>query len=227
MSQLYMMVTITDRNNGKRFMSLYQEKDMEVMFIMLGRGTAGSEVLDYFGLEEEEKVVIITFVTDATWHTVKKMLQTQLKIDVPGTGIVFLIPASSIGGSKALQFLVQPQEFEKREESVLKETAYELLVVVADYGYIELIMEAAREAGAGGGTVLHAKGAGMERAEQFLGISLASEKQMILIVAKSENKNAIMKAVMDKAGLESKAKSIIFSLPVTSTAGLRLMEPEE
>lgn len=31
-----------------------------------------------------------------------------------------------------------------------------------------------------------------------------------------------MKAVMEKAGMESKAKSIVFSLPVADTAGLRL-----
>ena len=66
----------------------------------------------------------------------------------------------------------------------------------------------------------------MQKAEQFLGFSLATEKEMILIVVKSCDKNAIMKAIMEKAGLESKAKSIVFSLPVTETAGMRLVEDE-
>ena len=47
---------------------------------------------------------------------------------------------------------------------------------------------------------------------------------MIFIVVKKEQKNDIMKAIMEKAGVESRAKSIVFSLPVTDTAGLRLME---
>ena len=85
-------------------------------------------------------------------------------------------------------------------------------------------MDAARGAGAYGGTVLHAKGTGMEQAEKFLGVSLAAEKEIILIVAKKQQKNDIMKAVMEQAGMESKAKSIVFSLPVTDTAGLRLLE---
>ena len=50
------------------------------------------------------------------------------------------------------------------------------------------------------------------------------EKEMIFIVAKKEQKNQIMQAIMEKAGLDSKAKSIVFSLPVTDTAGLRLIE---
>jgi len=81
---------------------------------------------------------------------------------------------------------------------------------IANQGYTELVMDAARGAGAGGGTVIHAKGTGMERAEQFLGVSLAAEKEMLFIVVKHEEKNAIMRAVMTEAGLESKAKSLIF-----------------
>ena len=52
----------------------------------------------------------------------------------------------------------------------MKDTRYELLVVIANQGYSELVMDAARKAGAGGGTVIHAKGTGLELAEQFLGV---------------------------------------------------------
>ena len=63
-----------------------------------------------------------------------------------------------------------------------------------------------------------------EKAEKFLGVTLVAEKEMVFIVVKSEQKNEIMKAIMEKAGLESKAKAIVFSLPVSATAGMRLME---
>jgi len=106
----------------------------------------------------------------------------------------------------------------------MKNTTHELIVIISEQGYTELIMEAAREAGAHGGTVLHAKGTGMEIAEKFMHMSLAAEKEVLYIVSKTEQKNAIMQAVMKKAGPDSKAKAITFSLPVTDTAGLRLIE---
>ena len=106
----------------------------------------------------------------------------------------------------------------------MKNTDHDLIVVIAEQGYTNLIMDAAREAGAYGGTVVHAKGTGMAAAEKFMGITLSEEKKIIYIVTKTEGKNAIMKAVMDKAGYESKAKAICFSMPVTDTAGLRLVE---
>ena len=224
MSELYLMATITDREKWKKFRSFYRSFGIEVTLSTVASGTAASEMLNYFGLEESEKVVIFAFVTRELWRTVKEGLQKQLRIDVPGTGIAFIIPLSSIGGKKQLQFLTEYQNFTKGEESTLLDTKYELLVAIANQGYTDLIMDAAREVGAAGGTVIHAKGTGMEGAERFLGVSLGSEKEMVFIVAKREHKNTIMRAIMKKAGMESKAKSIVFSLPVTSTAGMRLME---
>lgn len=227
MSRIYWMVTITGRDQGERFSSMYKTEKLPVILVTLGKGTASSEVLDYLGLEESDKIVLFTAVTGEVWKQVKKGMETKLNIDVPGTGISFIVPVSSMGGRKTLQFLLAGQEFEKEEEAVLKETEYELIIVVSNFGYTNMVMDAAREAGAGGGTVIHAKGTGMEKAEKFLGVSLAAEKEIIFIVARTEKKTEIMKAVMENAGLESKAKSIVFSLPVADTAGLRISEEWE
>ena len=222
MSSVYCMVTITGRNHGEQFSSLFRTEHLPVMLLTLGNGTASSEMLDYFGMESREKIVIFTLVTLESWRHVKEQMEKKLNIDVPGTGISFLIPLSSVGGGKAFRYLLAGQEYEKEEESELKNTEYELLIVISNYGYNNLVMEAAREAGAGGGTVVHARGTGRERAEKFFGVTLAEEKELTFIVTRTEKKNEIMKAIMEKAGMESKAKSILFSLPVTETAGLRI-----
>lgn len=224
MSGLYLMTTISDRNQGRRLLEFYKDYGIHVNLITLGRGTATSEVLDSFGLEASEKALTFAVVTETDWKHVKKGLERDIKIDIPGTGIAFVIPLSSLGGKRQLKFLTEDREFEWGEESALKDTKYELLVVIANQGYTEMIMDAARKAKASGGTVIHAKGTGMNKAEKFLGVSLAQEKEMIFLVVKKADKNAIMTAIMKEAGLESKAKSIVFSLPVTETAGMRLTE---
>lgn len=224
MSKLNLMTTIMDRNQVRKYLHLYEEEGLQIMLVTLGDGTASGDVLDYLGLEATEKAVIFSVLTDENFYKTKKSLQKKLQIDAPGGGIAFIVPFSSIGGKKALQFFTVGQDFQKEEESALKDTTYELVIVIANQGYIEMVMDAARGAGAYGGTVIHAKGTGMEQAEKFMGVSLAAEKEMIFIVAKKEQKNDIMKAVMEQAGLDTKAKSIVFSLPVTDTAGLRLLE---
>lgn len=224
MGNLYLMTTIVDRKTATKYMDLYKENNLNVNFLSLGYGTASNEILDYIGLDTSEKAVAISVLEEEKWLTIKKQLEKNLQIDAPGGGIAFIIPLSSVGGKKTLQFLLENQDYQKQEESTLKNTSHELIIVIAQQGYTNLIMDAARKAGAFGGTVLHAKGTGMDAAEKFMGVSLAMEKEIIYIVTKTEQKNSIMQSIMENAGLNSKAKAITFSLPVTDTAGLRLIE---
>ncbi len=226
MSQLYLMISITDRRRVRKFLSFYEKQGLECALVTAGSGTAASEILDYFGLEGSEKGVLFHIVTGDVWKGVKKLLQREMNIDVPGVGIVFTVSLSSVGGKKTLACLTGGMDFVKGDESVLKDTKYELLVVIANQGYSDLIMDAARSVHAAGGTVLHARGTGMEKAEKFLGVSLVAEKELVLIVAEAPRKNEMMQAIMEKAGISTPARAIVFSLPVTGTAGMRLMREE-
>ena len=167
-----------------------------------------------------EKAVGMTVVTGAGWEEAKWYLRKKMYIDVPDTGISFIIPMSSIGGKRELAFLTAGQNYRKGEESVMKDTTMELLVVVSNQGHNDLVMDAARGAGAYGGTVIHARGTGMNQAELFFGVSLASEKDLTFIVTKKNQRNAIMSAIMKEAGMDTPAQSIVFSLPVTDAVGL-------
>lgn len=224
MGNICLMTTIVDRKIIEKYLSLYRENDLHIMYVTLGMGTATNEVMDYLGLDSAEKAVAFSVVEEETWQTVKKQLRKKLQIDAPGGGIAFTVPFSSVGGRKTLEFLLEKSDYQKQEESTLKNTEYELIVVISQQGYTDIIMDAARGAGAYGGTIIHAKGTGNAETEKFMGVTIAAEKEIVYIVSKTKEKNAIMKAIMEKAGLNSKAKAICFSLPVSDTAGLRLLE---
>ena len=224
MSSLLFMVTITDRRTSDAFLQLYQQHGVDVTLRTVGSGTAVRQTLSALGLEKTEKAVLLAVVTAETWHKVQRDLRRKMQIDVPGTGIAFTVPLSSIGGKRALAFLTEHQPLQWKEESTLKDTRYELLLVIANQGHTGSIMDAARAEGAGGGTVIHAKGTGMEGAAHFMGVELVNEKELVLIVSRTTQKNAIMKAIMSKA--DPKAGAIVFSLPVTDTAGLRLIDED-
>ena len=106
-------------------------------------------------------------------------------------------------------------------------TTHELIVVILNEGCSDMVMAAARPAGATGGTVRAGKGTGARESEKFLGISLASEKDVVLIVAEKTKKAAIMKAIMKNAGPGTQAGAICFSLPVTNVEGLRRIDAED
>ena len=218
MNQIFLMGLIANRGLRKKYLAFFEEHHITVVLSTMAAGTASNTILDALGLEATEKTVYFALLTRDTWKSLKKELYEKMNIAVPGRGIAFLIPLSSIGGRKTLQYLTAGQTMEIEEESTLQNTDYELLVTIANGGHIETIMDAARSANAPGGTVIHAKGTGAEHAKRFLGISLAEEKEMIFIVVKTNQKQAIMKSIMERAGIGS---------PVTSTAGLRLLEETE
>lgn len=99
-----------------------------------------------------------------------------------------------------------------------------LIVAVANEGRTDTVMNAARAAGAADGTVIHGKGTASEEAAHFFNISIASEKEMIFIVSKKEQKTQIMRSVLEKAGPGTEAGAVLFSLPVTSVEGFGLFE---
>ena len=219
---LYWLVTITDRRSTDAFLALYESYGVRVSLRTVGAGTAVQEMLATLGLEKSEKAVLFAIITADTWPKIQKALRRQMRIDVPGTGIAFIIPVSSMGGKRALQFLTEHQTL---REWAHRKTPTMSCCRCCQSGLTGSIMDAARAEGAGGGTVLHAKGTGMEGAARFLGVDLVNEKEMVFIVARSSEKNQIMKAIM--AGADPKAGAIVFSLPVTDTAGLRLLDEDE
>ena len=101
---------------------------------------------------------------------------------------------------------------------------YEMICVILNEGYSDEVMDAARPAGATGGTVISAKGTGISQSVKLKGLSLADKKEMLLIVARADNKAEIMKAIMENSGVETPAGAICFSMPVSQTAGLRRIE---
>jgi len=104
---------------------------------------------------------------------------------------------------------------------------YECILCIVNAGFTDNVMDAARAAGARGGTVLHGKGTGSKDAEKFFGVSIASEKEVIMIVAKSAEKTAIMKSIVNQAGVGTEAGAVVMSLPVSAVAGFGMLDNSE
>lgn len=98
---------------------------------------------------------------------------------------------------------------------------FELIVVVINAGYSEIAMNAAREEGARGGTIVHARGTGTKAMEEKYGIIITPEKEMILILVSKDNRDKILSAVYKACGLATDGQGIAFSLPVGDVVGLK------
>ena len=184
----------------------------------LGRGTATGEQLSSYGLDATEKAIVSTVADSEQTRQIFKLSKRRLFIDVPGNGVMMAIPLKSVAGGRTLGYLTDSTQTGGKPAM---DFSHELIMVIMNEGYSDTVMDAARSAGAGGGTVLHAKGTGRARAQKFFGVSLADEKDIVYIVAHADEKAAIMQAIADNAGPGTRAGAICFSLPISQVAGLR------
>lgn len=227
MKNLYWFVTIIQRSDAREYEEFYLANGIHTAYSIPCNGTAHAKTLNMFGLERTEKTMLFSIVTDEMLTVLKHRLTVEMKIDLPNRGVAMAVPMSGIGGKTALEYFTEGQSLENDETEENKmQSDYELIVAIYEKGYTDMIMDAAREAGAGGGTTIKAKGTAAG-AEKFFGLSLATEKEIVFIVSSQEKKKDIMKAIMQKAGMETKAHALVFSLPVSETAGFRFSDTIE
>ena len=101
------------------------------------------------------------------------------------------------------------------------EKEFLLIVTIVDQGFTDLVMNAAREKGARGGTVLNARGTSNKEIEEKFKIVISSEKEVVLILAEKNQADEILKSINEAAGLHTKGRGIAFALPVEDVAGLK------
>ncbi len=230
MKELYLLLTIIRRSDTEEYETFFKEHNVSVIYDVHCLGTTHAKTLALLGIEKNDKTMLLAFMTRDVLTRVLHGLTVEMKIDLPDRGIAVAVPLSGIGGARAHEYFSEGQiddeaPQEKKEEKEMQAT-HDLIVAIYEKGYTDLVMDAAREAGAAGGTTIRAKGTGAG-AEKFFGLSLAEEKEIVLIVTSNSGKKEIMKAIMQKAGMDSKAHALVFSLPVTESAGFRFADTVE
>lgn len=216
----YLMI-ITKREFAEEYIDFQKKHGITTIFANLCNGTAGQKTLDYLGIEKTEKIMLVSIISNSTAATALHDIFYQMHIDIPGNGIALTIPVDSIGGASALSYLVGNQIMNMNGVNEVNDYKYTMIIAIAEKGNTDLVMDAAKSVGARGGTVVHAKGTGTEETSKFFGVSIAAEKEMIYIVSRRQDRDAIMKAIMNQAGMNSPARAVVFSIPVDNVVGLR------
>ena len=216
------MITITKREYAEQYLDFFHRHQVKGVISKLCNGTASDTVLDFLGIEKTEKIMFETIIKDEQVGDIVKGLIYEMNINAAGNGIAVFIPVEGVGGMSSLKYFAGDVSVEKKE-NIMDKKSIVLIITIVDKGFTDTVMDAARSAGASGGTVVKAKGTGAEIAK-FFGVSISEEKEMIYIVAKHDNRDDIMRAIMEKAGRDTDAHGVIFSIPVDGVVGIKAFE---
>lgn len=223
MNGISLLMVITQREFEEDYFAFLRKRHITAIFSTPARGTAGQTILRMLGLDKSEKTIILALTETSRVKRIMNSMISHLGINIAGNGIAISMPIGSIGGASCMKYLLEGQDVIIGEVNEVEEKQtfdYELLAAIVESGTADLVMTAARKAGAGGGTVVHAKGTGTEFTKKFFGVSIASEKDIVLTVVRREDKTNVMRSIMSEAGIRSDAHTALISLPVENVVGL-------
>jgi nitrogen regulatory protein PII len=99
---------------------------------------------------------------------------------------------------------------------------FKLLVAMVDDHLTEAVTQAAREAGATGCTVLtNARGEGLEKKKTFLGLTLETQRDVILLLVEEHRARLILETVGEAGDFDtSPGTGIAFQVDVEDAVGV-------
>ena len=221
------LTAILDRRKIDLATKSYRRRRLPVTLRIVAKGTASSDMLDILGIGSTDKVIFLSIIPDFLEDAVMEMMHERLQLNKQGHGIAFTIPLSGI--SKSLPRIMSEhlemhaalkEEDEKDMEKIAEKTTHDLIMTVVNEGFVNEVMTAARAAGATGGTVVSASHVGSEHVAAFLGMELQDEKEVVIILAKHEDKVAIMQEINKSCGMKTEARGVVISLPVNQVIGI-------
>ena len=224
-----LLIGIVNHGEAHKVKEIINEVSLAFSFTFEGLGTARSHLLDYLGIGGTEKSVIFLLIPETDEDAIIRALRAQMSLYLAGRGIAFTVPLAGISEIIANGLMGAAANKTIFEDKIMTQgnRKYNLIVAAVNANHVDEAMDAAREAGASGGTIIRARATDNVKAEQFAGISLMVEQELLLILSKRESSVAIMEALSEKVGLKTPAGGVIFALPVDRTAGIAAEEAQE
>ena len=217
--QLRLIMLISNPKLSDKASSLIGSAGVPLHYRFGAVGTASSEMMDILGLGSPEKSVLAAITEKQAADNILKRLHKELKLGSVNSGIAFTAPLNGVS-SFLLRISGSTPTEERKDNDTMSESNYTMIAAIVNPGFSENVMNAARGAGAGGGSVLHSRRISDEKNISFWGLSVQEEKEIVLIVAKGDSKLPIMQAIGKECGIQTDAGGMVLSLPIESVIGL-------
>lgn len=227
MSEFKLLMSIVPHDKGEKLTRAAMESGCQGGTVLIGRGLAKSNLEAVLGVGESTKDVILMVVNVEVKNPVKNAIIQAASSEKTNFGELIFVDVASLFKSG----VANPPEsdsvnqnedktrlnnlnHQNQKDENMTEAKNEMITVIVNKGYADDIMAAARKAGAGGGTVLNARGTARENDKRFFGMHIVPEKEMLVIVVPSEKQESVLAAIKAVKCLKEPGMGIVYNSTV-------------
>ena len=219
-----MLVLIVNPRLADKATKIFRKSTLSVQYRLNAEGTASSEIMDMLGLGSIDKSILMSAVPRQLGDALLSRLRVELRLGSVDSGIAFTVSLTGLNKLLMRMLVESDQEVAvhniRKGGNIMSDTKYALIVAAGNIGFSGDVMDAARAAGASGGTVIHSRWIGNEEVAASWGLSMQEEKEIVLILSEAEKKTEIMGGISEKCGMRSEAKGLVMALPIDAVMGL-------
>ena len=213
-----LLFTIVSRGKANTVLHKAQESGAKGGTILLGEGTAQSKILEKIGLTEIHKEILMIPASDELSDKLHDMLNETFMFSKNNKGIAFTIPFK--------RWHLKASEQEERNLLTDDNTSHFCIITIVDKGRSKDCMKSAQAAGAKGGTLIHARGAGIPT-DFYFPLVIEPQKDIVMIITTKDKASIIRERIFSDLELGKAGNGIIFTLPISRTSGLFENRSEE
>ncbi len=208
-----LLTVIVPHNRGEKITRAAMESGCRGGTVLLGRGLARSNLAAILGLGESSRDLILMVVESHVKKSVIRSIKLASLYEKKGFGQLFSTGVDSFfrSGSDSENQEGEIAVNNKDQSPKMENCMNEMITVIVNKGYADDVMAAARTAGAGGGTVVNARGTARETDRRFFGMHIVPEKEMLIMIVPSEKKQAVMEAISSLKCLKEAGMGIAYS----------------
>lgn len=208
-----LIVTIVQKDNGEFINTAANAAGANGGTVLLGKGVTDNSILQLLGLGESSKDITYNIVDSQLTDKVKTAIIEAAKEKRAHFGVLFTIKLNSFIKSGHNTESQKSTSTETIQGDNTMNASYELINVIVNKGYAEDAMDAARKAGAGGGTIISARGTAREDDAKFFGMKIVPEKDLLMILVPADKKEPIIEAITNLPCLSEAGSGILFCTP--------------
>lgn len=212
--EIHMLVVIVEKDKGSKVLELAKEQGVQSGTVYFGVGTANKSIIDYLGLSDKKKDIIVMISDSVTSTNAINHISKSLEFEKPNRGIAFIEEVVNVWGSSSCAV-------GNRECGEGVDYMYNAIYTIVERGLGDEVIDAAQDAGSMGGTIIHGRGSGIHERQKIFNMTIEPEKEIVLILSKVEVTEQIVNSIREKLRIDEPGRGIIYVTNVKETYGIR------